>query len=212
MCQTDEYVMNLPPDLTHVPDLVESEVPEIPMRNGILWVFGYGSLMWNPGFRYTEQQPATIYGAHRALCVWSIRYRGTPESPGLVLGLRHGGRCTGRAFRVEKTDEEAAIEYLRKRELNTGVYRPVYRRIHLNGRGVVDALTFLVISTHPQYAANLDDQEIAATVRHANGRNGSNRDYVLNTIDHLDELGIRDTRLHAVGDLLQSEFGSLDLV
>jgi cation transport protein ChaC len=158
MRQTDEDAMNSPPDLTHVPDLVDADVPQIPVRDENLWVFGYGSLMWNPGFRYTEQQPATIFGAHRALCVWSIRYRGTPESPGLVLGLRHGGRCTGRAFRVEKTDRLAAIEYLRKRELNTGVYRPVYRRIHIDGRGVVDALTFLVIATHPQYAANLNER------------------------------------------------------
>jgi len=96
-----------------------------------LWVFGYGSLMWRPGFEFVEQVPARLIGEHRALCVYSFDHRGTPEKPGLVLGLDRGGACRGIAFRVEARLRSRTIEYLRGREQTTHVYREVMRSVWL---------------------------------------------------------------------------------
>src|SRR6201988_3951365 len=97
-----------------------------------LWVFGYGSLMWRPGFEHIEQVPARLIGEHRALCVYSFDHRGTPEKPGLVLGLDRGGACRGIAFRVAPEQRKATVEYLRAREQTTHVYREVMRSVWLN--------------------------------------------------------------------------------
>lgn len=91
--------------------------------DGDFWVFAYGSLMWDPGFRYKVMQPATIRGYHRSACILSIRYRGTPERPGLVLGLDRGGACRGRAYLVDGANRAEVIDYLDNRELVTGVYK-----------------------------------------------------------------------------------------
>src|ERR1700742_3385850 len=96
-----------------------------------LWVFGYGSLMWRPDFAFIERIEARLIGAHRALCVYSFVHRGTPERPGLVLGLDRGGACRGIAFRVARDDWEKTVSYLRAREQVTAVYREVSRRIWL---------------------------------------------------------------------------------
>src|SRR5581483_9176409 len=101
----------------------KSSTPDL--SNDDLWVFGYGSLMWRPGFDYLEQVPARLIGEHRALCVYSFDHRGTPEKPGLVLGLDRGGACRGIAFRVAADLRQATIEYLRAREQTTHVYREV---------------------------------------------------------------------------------------
>ena len=112
-----------------------------------LWVFGYGSLMWNPGFEFAEQAPAALIGAHRSLCIYSFHHRGTPESPGLVLGLDEGGACRGVAFRVEAAGSEATLAYLREREQVTEVYVEAFRPVSLlDGSGrELEALCYLVL-------------------------------------------------------------------
>src|SRR3982750_2174414 len=119
-----------------------------------LWVFGYGSLIWRPGFDHLERQPARLIGAHRALCVLSHVHRGTPERPGLVLGLDRGGTCRGIAYRTAAKDRDATIAYLREREQVTAVYREPMRPVLLDGdpRRRVQALCFVVDRSHPQYA------------------------------------------------------------
>ena len=124
---------------------------------GDLWVFGYGSLMWRPGFEFIERVPARLIGEHRALCVYSFVHRGTPEKPGLVLGLDRGGACRGIAFRVAEKHSTATIAYLREREQVTSVYREVKRSVWLENeaRERVSALVYVVDRGHAQYAGRL---------------------------------------------------------
>lgn len=165
---------------------------------GDMWVFAYGSLMWNPGFPHAQARLAQIHGYHRALCVWSWVHRGTEARPGLVLGLDRGGSCVGVAHRVLASQRDAAVTYLYERELVTHVYIPVASRIRVAGVGVVPALTFVVDRRHAQYAARLSPAEAASTIRSAHGRSGPNPEYFANTIAHMDELGIRCPRLREI--------------
>jgi glutathione-specific gamma-glutamylcyclotransferase len=161
------------------------------------WVFGYGSLMWKPGFGFLERRPARLFGAHRALCVYSHVHRGTPDKPGLVLGLDRGGACRGVVFRVASKKREATIAYLRAREQVTGIYRESERPVDLLDapRERVRALCFLVDRGHAQYAGRLDQEELLHHVRQGYGRSGAGRDYVLATVKELEALGIRDETL-----------------
>jgi glutathione-specific gamma-glutamylcyclotransferase len=162
-----------------------------------LWVFGYGSLMWRPGFDYLERRPARLLGAHRALCVFSHFHRGTAEKPGLVLGLDHGGSCRGVAFRVEASKREATVAYLREREQVTSVYREVTRAVVLLGapEAGVRALCYVVDRAHAQYAGALTRERQLELVRQGHGRSGVNQDYVFATVKELEALGIRDATL-----------------
>lgn len=172
-----------------------------------LWVFGYGSLMWRPGFPFDAHSPARLEGAHRALCIYSVLHRGTPSEPGLVLGLDEGGRCEGVAFRVEPGAENDTIAYLRQREQVTDVYVETYREIALaNGSGQsVRALTFVADPTHAQYAGALDLEAQLRIVRAGRGQAGPNIDYVLNTVEHLESLGTHDPLLFALAERLRKE-------
>jgi cation transport protein ChaC len=162
------------------------------------WVFGYGSLMWRPGFAHTEMQKARLYGYRRALCVYSHVHRGTPERPGLVLGLDRGGSCLGLAFRVPGEFEEEVMAYLRARELVTRVYLEKRLPLRLQTGRWVSAVCYVVDRTHEQYAGDLDLGRAAARVVGAVGRSGPNEEYVRNTVAHLKALGIRDHRLEAL--------------
>jgi cation transport protein ChaC len=166
------------------------------------WVFGYGSLMWRPGFAHRSATPALLRGAHRSLCVYSHVHRGTRERPGLVLGLDRGGACRGIAFHVAGADREAVIGYLRDRELVTSVYREVWREIVLldESRRTVRALAFVVDRGHKQYAGVLPRDDVLAHVVAGHGRSGANTDYVLNTVRHLRSLGLRDPKLEWLAD------------
>jgi cation transport protein ChaC len=172
-----------------------------------LWVFGYGSLMWRPGFAYEARVPATLYGAHRSLCVYSHVHRGTPERPGLVLGLSRGGACRGVAFRVAETHREQTIAYLREREQVTSVYLERVRPVRLDDGTdrLVSALTYIADPTHPQFAGDLPLESLLALVRNAHGASGPNAEYVLNTAAHLEELGVRDSRLFALARALSAD-------
>jgi glutathione-specific gamma-glutamylcyclotransferase len=172
-----------------------------------LWVFGYGSLMWRPGFAFIEQVPARLIGEHRALCVYSFDHRGTPEKPGLVLGLDRGGACRGIAFRVEAQHRLATIDYLRAREQTTNVYREVMRSVWLENetRERVSALTYVVDRGHVQYAGRLSLAEQLRHVREGHGRSGNNRDYVLATVKSIEAQGFRDAQLHQLAMMLHGE-------
>jgi cation transport protein ChaC len=169
------------------------------------WVFGYGSLMWRPGFDSVEQGHARLAGLHRALCVYSWVHRGTRERPGLVLGLDRGGSCRGVAYRVARKNRDSVLAYLRERELVTGVYCEVWRTIRFPGRTrpPVKALTYLADRGHVQYAGRLPRERLLALVRDGAGRSGANRDYVINTAAHLRALGLGDPLLDWLAAELQ---------
>jgi cation transport protein ChaC len=159
------------------------------------WVFGYGSLIWRPGFDFVRAVPALLMGSHRRLCIYSHRHRGTPERPGLVFGLVRGGSCRGMAFEVEAARWPEVHEYLREREMDRGVYREAQRTIRLADGNVVSALAFVVDERHVQYAGRLEIAEQARLVRAGIGEAGHNSEYVLATARHLEQLGIRDKYL-----------------
>lgn len=164
------------------------------------WVFGYGSLMWNPGFPYLERVPAQVHGYRRALCVRSWVHRGSEAAPGLVLGLDRGGSCRGIAFRVDAGEQGAVLDYLRERELVTHVYKERIMPTALVEGRRVNAVTYVVDRKHQQYAGALAISEAARIVQGARGKSGPNDAYVLNTIAHLREMGIRDHWLEQVAE------------
>jgi len=159
------------------------------------WVFGYGSLIWKPGFNYVEKQKALLNGAHRCLCVYSHHYRGTKVNPGLVFGLMPGGSCYGMAFRVEKKNWNSIFSYLQQREQVSGVYKERYHKIMLESGEKVTALTYFSNSEHEQYAGDISLIKQVKIVTSAIGEMGSNLDYVINTTNHLSEMGIYDENL-----------------
>jgi cation transport protein ChaC len=179
------------PDFDHIPE--------------DLWVFGYGSLLWRPGFSFLERVPARLIGAHRALCVYSFVHRGTPERPGLVLGLDRGGTCRGIAFRVAAADRATTLAYLRAREQVTNIYRESLRSVWLHGEPEqrVQALCYMVDRGHPQYAGRLSLAQQLHYVRQGHGQSGPNRDYVLETVTALEALGYRESELHLLAQRLK---------
>ncbi|MDE0702622.1 MAG: gamma-glutamylcyclotransferase [Rhodospirillaceae bacterium] len=163
-------------------------------RGGDVWVFGYGSLIWNPAIRFVERRIARLYGYHRRFCLWTHLGRGTPERPGLMLGLEPGGSCVGMAFRIaaEAADEE--IEVVWRREMFGGAYRARWCRVATAG-GPVDAIAFLIDPAHPRYADRPPEAEMVDALAHAAGPLGTTRAYLDNTLAHLAEYGIRDRPL-----------------
>lgn len=161
--------------------------------------------MWRPGFEFLERHPARLIGAHRALCVYSFHHRGTPEKPGLVLGLDHGGACQGIAYRVAAERRADTVQYLREREQVTLVYREVMRSIWLEGdaRQSVSALCYVIDRSHVQYAGRLSLEEQVHFVRQGHGVSGANRDYVLATVEEIESHGFRDASLHRLAALLR---------
>lgn len=164
------------------------------------WVFGYGSLMWNPGFTYKERMQARLHGYRRTLCIKSNVYRGTVENPGLVLGLDRGGSCHGVAFRVCGSTHDEVMGYLRARELVTNVYLERIVNLTSIGGQKINAITYVADPRHPQYVSGLDTYNAAKIVYGASGSSGPNQDYVVNTITQLNIMGIRDTLLEEVAD------------
>lgn len=159
---------------------------------GDLWVFAYGSLMWRPGFSFAERVPAVLHGWHRSLCILSIQYRGTPEVPGLVLGLDRGGSCKGIAYRVVAGERQAAVEYLDGRELPSRCYLPRFAPIRLADGRRVDSYVYVTDPAHPQYGGHLSAQRRLALLCQGHGEQGSSRDYLAQTVAQLAALGVRD--------------------
>jgi cation transport protein ChaC len=177
----------------------------IDRSGGDLWVFGYGSLMWRPGFPFLERRPGRCMGAHRALCVYSFVHRGTPEKPGLVLGLDQGGNCRGILYRVAAEHRAETITYLREREQVTLVYREAWRSVWFldDPAERVQALCYMVDRGHEQYAGRLTLEKQIHFVRQGHGRSGNIRDYVLETVAEIERQGYRDRDLHLLAERLK---------
>jgi len=162
-----------------------------------LWVFGYGSLMWNPGFHFEERVIARLDGFARTFCMRSIHHRGTPEAPGLVLALdpARNASCEGLVLRVKSGTEAETLEYLRERELISSAYLELTHVVTLTDGRQVDAITFGVDTDHVQYCGGLPLEEQAMIIAQAVGGRGPNTEYLFNTAGHLTELGIHDADL-----------------
>jgi len=169
-------------------------IPDITLPPGDLWVFGYGSVMWRPGFNHAERLAGRVFGYHRSLCV----------SPGLVLGLDVGGSCQGIAYRVPEAEKHDAADYLYRRELVTDGYEAMLHPVHLE-RGPVTALCFRANRAHPQYAGRLDHQHAAEVVHRSSGVSGANPDYVASAVEQLHAMGIDDRALRTINGLVQTK-------
>lgn len=164
------------------------------------WVFGYGSLMWRPGFPFIDRRTAVLHGRRRAFCIYSVHHRGTYERPGLVLGLAPGGSVRGMAYRVAANEWEDVYAYLREREQPTETYFETSREVKIDGAGRVEALVFLSDMKHSQWAGALTLEQQAALIAGATGLSGPNIDYLRDLVMHLHEDGVRD---HAMEKLLK---------
>ena len=174
----------------------------LPQRD--LWVFGYGSLMWSPGFRASEQATALVRGYHRALCILSSRYRGTPEKPGLVMGLCRGGSCWGIALRIPRARVRRVLTKLWKREMLNKVYKPTLIPVTVAPGRRIHALAFVADPTHRQFVGELDLHGRARLAAQGIGQRGSCVDYIRNTLEHMLALGVDDPHLSRVLDLALS--------
>ncbi|MCA0920577.1 gamma-glutamylcyclotransferase [Pseudooceanicola nanhaiensis] len=169
---------------------------DTPETDGPMWVFGYGSLIWNPGFTPVETAIATLPGWARSFCMRSIHHRGTPEDPGLVLALDEvaDAECHGVAFCVAEPERAHVLAYLRERELVSSAYLETWQQVRLADGREVQAVTYVIDPAHVQYCA-LALEEQAEIIAYAHGGRGPNHEYLTNTADHLAELGIEDTDL-----------------
>ena len=168
------------------------------LPKGDLWVFGYGSLMWSPGFSYSQKARGRIHGYHRALCILSTRYRGTKRKPGLVMGLCRGGSCWGMAYRVHAEPRRALARLWRREQMPRRVYAPRLVQVRIPGGRQVRALAFLADPTHPAYVHELDLHGRARLVAQGIGQRGTAVDYIRNTLEHMRELGVSDPHLERI--------------
>ncbi len=168
------------------------------------WIMGYGSLMWDQEvFPFQDAASARIYGFHRRFCIWTVLARGTPQMPGLSLGLEPGGSCRGVAFRVNRNRVREAFNKVWRREMYTACYEPRWVAAHLEDR-IVSAVVFVARRDHIQYAGRLSIENIALHVAKAHGLRGSCREYLAKTLRNLDDLGVRNPdleRLQALVDM-----------
>jgi cation transport protein ChaC len=168
------------------------------------WVFGYGSLMWRPGFTYLERQGATLHGRRRAFCIYSVHHRGTYERPGLVLGLAPGGATRGAAYRVADAAWDEVYAYLVEREQPTETYVEARRSVRLADGRRVEALVFLSDTGHPQWAGALSLERQAELIARSTGLSGRNVDYLRDLVQHLREEGVRDRGMELLLSMVEA--------
>jgi glutathione-specific gamma-glutamylcyclotransferase len=164
-----------------------------------VWVFGYGSLIWNPAFHFTDRVVGTVYGFHRRFCLWTHLGRGCPERPGLVLGLERGGSCRGVAYHIAPDAAMEELDIVWRREMISDAYVPRWVAVR-TPMATVKAITFTINHAHERYARDLSDEEAAAAIAGASGFLGPCADYLINTVDHLAALGIHDRPLERLRD------------
>lgn len=164
-------------------------------RNGV-WIFAYGSLIWNPLFDYVERRVGKIHGYHRRFCLWTKLGRGTPENPGLTLGLDRGGSCRGVVYRIAEEKLASELNVIWRREMFTNAYDPQWVEV-VTKEGPVGAVAFVINRDYPRYARVPEDQ-VVETIATAKGRMGNCSTYLFNTVDHLGQLGIRDPVLERI--------------
>jgi cation transport protein ChaC len=164
-----------------------------------LWLFAYGSLIWNPLFHYAEQRPALVHGLHRRFCLWSRMGRGSPEQPGLMLALEHGGRCHGFAFRIPAHQVRTELTLIWRREMTMGSYEARWVNTVAGGQPV-RALAFVVDRRGLQYAGKLPTDEVVSVLARASGRLGSAAEYLFQTVDCLRANGVQDAPLFALAE------------
>jgi cation transport protein ChaC len=162
-----------------------------------IWVFGYGSLMWNPAFHFAERRPGLVHGFHRQFCLWARAGRGSPEKPGLMLSLEPGGSCHGVGYRLHPKHVATELDVLWRREMLTGAYRPLWVAVR-TPRGLEHAIVFAANRAHERYVRELSEEATARYLATGAGPLGCCADYLFDTVAHLRELGIRDRRLEAL--------------
>jgi glutathione-specific gamma-glutamylcyclotransferase len=172
--------------------------------SGDAWVFAYGSLIWNPMIHVLEARPAMVRGHHRAFCLHSRVNRGTPERPGLVLGLDRGGACAGLAYRIAVDQVEGELRLLWRREMLMGSYRPRWLTVRAADGARLPALAFLVNRQSTGYAGRLPEAEIVRRLRAAEGLYGTGADYLTATVAGLHRHGLRDRTLERLARLLHA--------
>jgi len=164
---------------------------------GDVWLFAYGSLIWNPTIHTVERRRAEVWGHHRRFCLWTHLGRGTADSPGLTLGLERGGSCSGVVYRIAAAESEHELLLLWHREMLTGAYEPRWIKAS-TPEGAVRAVTFAMNTAHPRYAGKLPDERVAAVIARAEGALGPCCHYLFSTVQHLQDLGIRDRHLERI--------------
>jgi glutathione-specific gamma-glutamylcyclotransferase len=176
---------------------------------GDVWLFAYGSLIWNPLIHFTEKRVGTVKGHHRCFCLWSHTGRGTVEKPGLMLGLERGGSCAGVAYRIAEAEAAQELEIVWRREMLTGAYAPRWVRVNTQ-EGPVHAIAFLINRTHRRYAGKLPEERVIACIAEAHGPLGACATYLFNTVNHLEALGIEDRRLARLRDQVAARMAPPD--
>jgi glutathione-specific gamma-glutamylcyclotransferase len=172
-----------------------------------VWLFAYGSLIWNPLIHWQEKQAALLRGYHRRFCLWTNIGRGTNECPGLTLALEPGGACQGIAYRIARAEAPQELELVWRREMLTGAYKP--RWVAANtAEGPIRAIAFVINRDHQRYAGRLSEEQVAAILAAAKGPLGSCAAYLFNTASHLEELGVRDRRLWRLRAMVAARIGT----
>lgn len=169
-----------------------------------IWIFGYGSLIWKPGFDYIKKENAQLNDYHRSLCVLSVEHRGTYENPGLVLGLDRGGVCEGVAFMIDSQKKKEIYDYLWEREMSRDIYLPQHLDVKIQDK-FVKALTFVVNDQHEDYKGQLEWAEKEKLIMQGQGKSGHCFDYLKNTVNHLKELGIADQNLESALESIEAK-------
>ena len=176
-------------------------------RNQSVWIFGYGSLMWNPAIHVAERRFARVHGFHRSFCLWTPLGRGSPDNPGMVLGLKPGGSCNGVALRLAPDMVESETQILWRREMFAGVYKPRWLLAHTE-HGSLQTIAFTMDTTHQRYARGVSSALTVRALATAEGRLGSSYEYLASTVAHLDELGVGDGAMHRLLRLVESYRGA----
>ena len=169
-----------------------------------IWVFGYGSLIWNPAFHFAERRIGTIHGFHRRFCLWTTLGRGSPDCPGLMLGLDRGGSCRGVVFRIASDLVDSELDVLWRREMVSNSYIPTWVRASTD-EGDVWAIAYTINRAHDRYAKKMSEEEAADIIARAVGRVGPCRDYLLKTVEHLEQLGIKDRALSRLAEKVRHQ-------